>query len=137
MGSEFDDWVYWHFFTITADSNSSHTELLLKDVCLTNLSEESLTNLGLTSTFTQSLEFTNPLPFVTAREPNMSTASKGSILCFTYALSRKPCINSGQRFDSPPSVFVAAKHVLTIRYLAMDYFVTILKWILESKDQMV
>jgi hypothetical protein len=45
MGSGFDDWVYWHFFTITLSYNSSHIELL-KDVCLTNLSEESLTNLS-------------------------------------------------------------------------------------------
>jgi hypothetical protein len=43
MGSGFDDWIYWHFFTTTVDYNSSHVELLLHDVCLTNLSEESLT----------------------------------------------------------------------------------------------
>jgi hypothetical protein len=41
IGSRFDDWVYWHFFTITVDYNSSHTELLL-NVCL---SCESLTAL--------------------------------------------------------------------------------------------
>jgi hypothetical protein len=39
MGSGFDDWVYWHFFTITVNDNSSHIELLLNDVCPTNLSE--------------------------------------------------------------------------------------------------
>jgi hypothetical protein len=49
VGSGFDDWVYWHFFTITFNYNSSHTELILNDECLTNLSEESLTNLGLIS----------------------------------------------------------------------------------------
>jgi hypothetical protein len=36
MGSGFDDWVYWHFFTITVNYNSPQTELLLNDVCLTN-----------------------------------------------------------------------------------------------------
>jgi hypothetical protein len=46
MGSGFDDWVYCHIYTITVDYNSSHTELLLNDVCLANL----LTNLGLIST---------------------------------------------------------------------------------------
>jgi hypothetical protein len=66
MGSGFDDWIYWHFFTITINSNSSHIHLLLNDVCLTNLYEESLTNLGLTST---TLEFTNVLPFIIARQP--------------------------------------------------------------------
>jgi hypothetical protein len=30
MGSGFDDWVYWHLFTITV--NNSHIELLLNDV---------------------------------------------------------------------------------------------------------
>jgi hypothetical protein len=43
MDSGFDERIYWHFFTITVDYNSSHTELILNDVCLTNLSEESLT----------------------------------------------------------------------------------------------
>jgi hypothetical protein len=43
MGSGFGDWVYWHLFTITVNNNSSHIELLLNDVCLTSLSEESLT----------------------------------------------------------------------------------------------
>jgi hypothetical protein len=47
MGSGFDDWVNWHFFTITVDYNSSHTELLPNDVCLTKLSllSESWTGL--------------------------------------------------------------------------------------------
>jgi hypothetical protein len=27
MGSGFDDWIYWHFFTITVNCNSSHIEL--------------------------------------------------------------------------------------------------------------
>jgi hypothetical protein len=53
MGSGFDDWVYWHFFTITVDYNSSHTELLLNDICPTKLYKESL-------------EFKNELPFITA-----------------------------------------------------------------------
>jgi hypothetical protein len=47
MGSGFDDWIYWLFFTVTVNSNSSHTERLLNDVCLTNLSEESLIDLSL------------------------------------------------------------------------------------------
>jgi hypothetical protein len=49
MGARFDDCVYWHIFTITVDYNISHIELLLNDVCLTNLYEESLTSLGLIS----------------------------------------------------------------------------------------
>jgi hypothetical protein len=44
MGSGFDDWVYWHFFTITVDYNCSHIELL-NDVCL--LSCCLVTNLSL------------------------------------------------------------------------------------------
>jgi phage terminase large subunit len=35
MCSGFDDWIYWHFFKIAVDYKSSHTELLLNDVCLT------------------------------------------------------------------------------------------------------
>jgi hypothetical protein len=38
LGSESDEWMYWHFFTITVNYNSSHIELLLKAVCLANLS---------------------------------------------------------------------------------------------------
>jgi hypothetical protein len=66
MGPGFDDWVYWHFFTTTVDYNSSHIELLLNDVCLANLYEESFTNLGLIST---TLEFANALHFITATRP--------------------------------------------------------------------
>jgi hypothetical protein len=43
MGSGFYDWVYWHFFTIALNSNSSHIEILLNDFSLTNLFEELLT----------------------------------------------------------------------------------------------
>jgi hypothetical protein len=43
MDSGSDDWIYWHFFTITINYNSSHIELLLNDMYLTNLYEESLT----------------------------------------------------------------------------------------------
>jgi hypothetical protein len=53
--------------TITVDYNSLHIELLLNDVCLTNLYEKSLTNPGLISTTT--LEFTNALPFTPAKRP--------------------------------------------------------------------
>jgi hypothetical protein len=38
MGSGIDDWVYWHFFTITVDYKCSHIEFLLNNVWLTNLS---------------------------------------------------------------------------------------------------
>jgi hypothetical protein len=43
MGSEIDECVYWNFFRITVDHNSSHIELLPNDFCLTNVYEESLT----------------------------------------------------------------------------------------------
>jgi hypothetical protein len=36
MASGYDDWVYWHFFTITIYYNCSHIEFLLNDVCLTS-----------------------------------------------------------------------------------------------------
>jgi hypothetical protein len=49
MGSGFDDWVDWHFFTITVNYNSSHIEILLNDVCLTNPSEEFRTDLNLSN----------------------------------------------------------------------------------------
>jgi hypothetical protein len=55
MGSGFDDWVYWHFFTIKVIYNSSHIQLILSGVCLANLYEDSLTNLGLISEFRMSL----------------------------------------------------------------------------------
>jgi hypothetical protein len=66
MGSEFDGWVYWHFFTIRVDYNSSHIELLFNDVCPTNLYEESLATLALIST---SLEFTYALSSISATRP--------------------------------------------------------------------
>jgi hypothetical protein len=45
VGSGYDDWVYWHFITITINCNSSHIDLLLNDICLLNLYEDSLTAL--------------------------------------------------------------------------------------------
>jgi hypothetical protein len=56
MGSRFDDWIYWHFFTITVDYNSSHIELLL-NVCVTNLSMRNLSLLSESRTGLSSLEF--------------------------------------------------------------------------------
>jgi hypothetical protein len=49
MGSGFDNWVHWHFFTIAFNYNSSHTEFLLH-------SHESPANLC-------PLEFTNQLHY--------------------------------------------------------------------------
>jgi hypothetical protein len=37
MGCVFYDQVYWHFFTITINYNSSHIKLPMNDDCLTNL----------------------------------------------------------------------------------------------------
>jgi hypothetical protein len=44
----------WHVFTITANYNSSHIELLLNDIRLMNLYGEPLTNLELMSTISNS-----------------------------------------------------------------------------------
>jgi hypothetical protein len=44
VGSRFDDWIYWHFFIITLDYNSSHIGLLLHNFCLTNLSTPLLSS---------------------------------------------------------------------------------------------
>jgi hypothetical protein len=60
MGSGFNDWIYWHFFIITINYNSSHIELFLHDVCLTNLYEESWTNLSL---IPDCLESVSELPY--------------------------------------------------------------------------
>jgi hypothetical protein len=41
VGSEFGDWVYWHF-TITVNHNTLHIELLLNDVWRTSMKNFSL-----------------------------------------------------------------------------------------------
>jgi hypothetical protein len=56
MGSGFKGWVYWHFFTVTVNYNSSHIDLLLSDVCLAN----ALWGIS------DRLICTNDLPFITA-----------------------------------------------------------------------
>jgi hypothetical protein len=61
MGSEFDDFVYCHFFAITANYNSSHIELLLNhelQLLSHECSQEYLTNLELISI---TLKLTNAL----------------------------------------------------------------------------
>jgi hypothetical protein len=61
MGSGFDDWVHWHIFTITVNYNSSHIELLLNDVCLTNLYDESLaTEMSWTELTSMPTEYGSP-----------------------------------------------------------------------------
>jgi hypothetical protein len=46
MGSKFDDWIYWHFFTITVTDDGSHIELLLNKLLV--LSDEcSMNNLSI------------------------------------------------------------------------------------------
>jgi hypothetical protein len=61
MGSGFDDWIYWHFFTITVIYNSSHIALSLNDVCLTNLYEESLaTQISWTELISMRIEYRSP-----------------------------------------------------------------------------
>jgi hypothetical protein len=78
MSYGFDDWVYWHFFTVTVVYNSSHIELLLNEVCLMNFYEESVTVLNARM---------NSL-FITAREPDRDHR------LLMNALSRKSCVNS-------------------------------------------
>jgi hypothetical protein len=48
MGSGFDDWVHWHFFTITTNYNSAHIELLnsLTDELLLPSDEFSMKDLS-------------------------------------------------------------------------------------------
>jgi hypothetical protein len=140
MGSGFDYWAYWHFCTITVDCNCSHIELL-NNVCLTNLCEESLTNLGLISMH----EWT---PFYNSQVAGIEiTMSNIIILCYSlfHPLPRIVCQSRGNALISP-SMFVAAKRVnlvaslwfiqaysllrnalLANRCLAMDYSVTILR----------
>jgi hypothetical protein len=50
-GSGFDDWIYWHFFTITVNYNSSQIELFLSDESLWRISDSCL-NLSLLSDWT-------------------------------------------------------------------------------------
>jgi hypothetical protein len=53
MGSGFDGWIYWYFFTIAVDYITAHTfELLLNDACLANLSLQPESWTGLYSRLT-------------------------------------------------------------------------------------
>jgi hypothetical protein len=53
MGSGFDVWIYWHFFTITVNYKNSHIELLLNAVWRT--AKKNLANHGLICTLLWSL----------------------------------------------------------------------------------
>lgn len=57
MGVEFDDWAYWHFFTVTGNISSSR------------LSDESLTQTGLSYSGFQAV-FTER--YLTMNCPNLS-----------------------------------------------------------------
>jgi hypothetical protein len=69
-------WITWLdlmgvYVTFTVNYKSSHTELLLNDVCLTNQHDEPRTDLTLH-------EGTNPLPSINAREHNTDHRLQGS-----------------------------------------------------------
>jgi hypothetical protein len=91
MGSGFDDWIYWHFFTITTNYNSSHIELLLNSLAveLRLLSEVcSLKNLWL-SHYT---ECTNELPFITATGPECISPCRTVNCPLLICLLSRECI---------------------------------------------
>jgi hypothetical protein len=91
MVSESDDWIYWPFFTITVNYNSSHIALLLNDVSLPNLCEESRNDLWLT-------RMNQWTPFYNCeRTEYKSPPSRAPLLFFMNPLSRKSCVNSKQR----------------------------------------
>jgi hypothetical protein len=118
MGCIFDDWVYWYFFTITVDYNSSDIELLLNDVCVTNLSLVS------DRYFSSSNSRIHCLCHFHAVRIEVIMSYNSSVILF-HPLLQNVCQSRGNALI-PLSVFVSAKRVLTIRCLAIDYFVTIL-----------
>jgi hypothetical protein len=137
MSSGLDDWICWHFFTIKVTYNSSYIELLLNDVCLTNL-----------RLLSESLKFTNELPYISARESNRDHRLQEFHYCSSWMrclgnmhgpLNRK--IGNSVSSSTIPafmrclpkrcsamdcSSFLSRKRVLTSRCLVMDYSVTIL-----------
>jgi hypothetical protein len=76
-GSGLDGWVYWHFFTITANYSSLHIELLLNPLAneLRLLSDECSE---------ESLKFTNELPFITSIELNRDHRLQGFHYCVSW-----------------------------------------------------
>jgi hypothetical protein len=82
MGSGFDDRVHWHVFTITLNYNSSHIELLLNNVCLTNLWR--ITD--------WSLAFTNEIPFLTATLPEYMSPCRTVNCPLLFCLLWRECL---------------------------------------------
>jgi hypothetical protein len=127
MGSGFDDRIYWYFFTITVIYNSSHIELLLNDVCPTNLHEESRTDLNLSNSRINSLLY---LP----RGRNISHhIEQLMVLCYFVchgnvfiAAETGVCVALRSTLSSASVAVPAFSPCLPSRYLAMDYPVTIL-----------
>jgi hypothetical protein len=117
---------------------SLQLQLIITAHTLNSLSDESLINLSLISTLLNSW---NALPFITAWESNRDHRLQGF-----HSVSRIHCLGNHVLIRGntliPPSMFVAAKCVLTVRCLAMDYFVKILTcpyrimlWELESSGR--
>jgi hypothetical protein len=129
MGSGFDDWIYWHFFIITDD----HTLNSCWITSVWRISHYSRTDL-----YYYSL---SRIRDSTAWEPDRDHSLQG----FHSCVSRMCCLGNRELIRGnaliSPSVFVAAKRVLTVRYLAMDHFVhyiTLIKTIfsVEYKETM-
>jgi hypothetical protein len=113
-GSGFDDWVYWHFFTITLNYNSSHIELLLNDVCLTNVVWR----------IRDCIKCMNELPFITVTWPKYKSP------CWAVNCSLLFCVIhcSGNISNSSSVILlsVAMKHFMFSNLLpANDSFIAI------------
>jgi hypothetical protein len=74
MGSRFDDWIYWHFFTITLHYNCSHIELIPNDVCLFSRCLVTLQQFN-----PQILSYARP--FINAGEPKRNRRPQGFYYC--------------------------------------------------------
>jgi hypothetical protein len=83
MGSGFNDWIYWHFFTITINYNISHIELLLNDICLTNLYEESLTPIRISNLSVA----TDGQAVSLDVKPNLGPMTRYLLLFYSYGLA--------------------------------------------------
>jgi hypothetical protein len=115
-------WIYWHFFTIKVNYNSSHTELLLNDVCLTNaqknlwpISDESLTTeifwteLTFMQTECRSPSRTVSCPMLFSVHPLLRNVyqSRGNALIYTSVL-----VATKRAFSEPLSSNGLFRHII-------------------------
>jgi hypothetical protein len=127
MGSGLDNWIYWHFFTITINYNSSQSVTVQDSLhsgwtsvfpsAATN-DERLITAHILKSLPNESIEFTNDLSFITSGEPTRGHHTEQSVFWSLVSVTAETSVQFPTKRTSVSAVILTFRRCLPNRCLA-------------------